>query len=211
MINLFIDTSSNRIVLAIVENNNVLSCINEKNDTTLSDRIFPLIMQLFTDANKNIKNISKIYVVNGPGSFTGIRVGVTIAKTIAWTLEIPVIPVSSLEVMATTKYDGDYLIPYIDARREFVFAGIYDMNLNIIVEDSHIRLSELIKKIPKNSKCSLVGYDEIKSPLSMIKPEIDLIRVIDKHKEDVGINPHTLIPNYLKLTEAEENLKKVIS
>lgn len=206
---LFIDTSSSHITLAIVDDNCILSYIDEINDVMLSERIFPLITKLFEDAKLNIKNISKIYVVNGPGSFTGVRIGVTIAKTVAWTLKLPVIPISSLEVIASTSCDGDYLIPYIDARRGYVFAGVYDSELKIIQEDSHTKLSTLISKLPKKAKCILVGYDEINSVLNKIKPSIDIIKVIAKHQDDLGITPHELIPNYLKLTEAEENLKKV--
>lgn len=208
MISLFIDTSSSQIILAIVDDSNILSYINEENDTTLSDRIFPLLEKSFNEAQIDFKMISTIYVVNGPGSFTGIRVGVTIAKTMAWALNIPIIPISSLEVIASTHYEGDYLIPYIDARRGFVFAGIYDNRLDVVEKDSHTKISALITKLPKKSKFTLVGYDEIVSSYDRIKPEVDVLKVINKHKDDPKVNPHTLLPNYLKLTEAEENLKK---
>lgn len=208
MRDLFIDTSSSHIILAIVDDKNMLSYVDEVNDIMLSERVFPLIIRLFEDAQLNIKDISKIYVVSGPGSFTGVRIGVTIAKTIAWTLKIPIIPLSSLEVISSTPYDGDYLIPYIDARRGNVFAGVYDSALNNTIQDAHTKISSLILKLPKGSTYALVGYDEIESVLNVIKPEIDILKVIAKHQDETGVNPHTLIPNYLKLTEAEENLKK---
>ncbi|NLL44527.1 MAG: tRNA (adenosine(37)-N6)-threonylcarbamoyltransferase complex dimerization subunit type 1 TsaB [Mollicutes bacterium] len=208
MISLFIDTSSKNIIVAVIKNKDILSLIMEANDNTLSERIFPLLIKAMNEANKDIKAIEKVYVVNGPGSFTGVRVGVTIAKTIAWSLNIPLIPISSLEVLASTQYDSDYLIPYIDARRGYVYAGIYDNNLNNIVEDQHIELSEIINKMPKKGKFCFVGYDKIETNLNIIDPQINLLRIINKHYNDVGVNPHTLVPNYLKLTEAEENLKK---
>lgn len=208
MISLFIDTSSKNIIVAVIKNKDILSLIMEANDNTLSERIFPLLIKAMNEANKDIKAIEKVYVVNGPGSFTGVRVGVTIAKIIAWSLNIPLIPISSLEVLASTQYDSDYLIPYIDARRGYVYAGIYDNNLNNIVEDQHIELSEIINKMPKKGKFCFVGYDKIETNLNIIDPQINLLRIINKHYNDVGVNPHTLVPNYLKLTEAEENLKK---
>jgi len=69
--------------------------------------------------------ITKIIVVNGPGSFTGIRIGVTIAKVYAWTLKIDITTITSLEAMAlSSKSNTTYKVPMIDARRGYVFAGI---------------------------------------------------------------------------------------
>ena len=87
-----------------------------------------------------IKNFTKIFVVNGPGSFTGIRVGLTVAKVMAYSLNIPVVPVSSLEVMASG-YDED-VISLIDARRGYVYAGGYDRNLDVIYKDNYVLFSE---------------------------------------------------------------------
>ena len=89
----------------------------------------------------------------------------------------------------------------IDARRGNVFAGIYDEDLNIIKKDSLISLEELTSKL--NEDYELISYDDIKNSL---KPNIDILKIIAKHKSDKGVNPHNLNPNYLKLTEAEENL-----
>ena len=72
-------------------------------------------------------------MVNGPGSFTGIRVGVSIDKVIAWGFNIPIIPVSSLELLATTNQEFKYSIPIIDARRGYVYAGVYDSENNNIL------------------------------------------------------------------------------
>lgn len=210
MTSLFIDTSSKKIIVAIIKNQEILSSIIEDNDTTLSERIFPLLIKVVNDADIVIKDIDKIYIVNGPGSFTGVRVGVTIAKTMAWSLNIPLIPISSLEVLASTKYDGKYLVPYIDARRGYVYGGVYDNDLNSVVSDQHIKLSDLITKIPKRGKANFVGYEPIETTIEIIEPQVDLIKVINKHQNDEGVNPHSLVPNYLKLTEAEEKLKKEV-
>ena len=75
MISLFIDTSSKNIIVAVIKNKDILSLIMEANDNTLSERIFPLLIKAMNEANKDIKAIEKVYVVNGPGSFTGVRVG----------------------------------------------------------------------------------------------------------------------------------------
>ena len=148
----------------------------------------------------NFQLFDKIFVVNGPGSFTGVRIGVTVAKTIAWALKIDLIPLSSLEFIASTQSDKKYLVPMIDARRGNVFAGIYDQELNNILPDELISYEQLSKKIDES-------YEQISYNLeNSIKPNGDIIKVINKHLSDKSVNPHSLKPNYLKLTEAEEKL-----
>ena len=91
----------------------------------------------------------------------------------------------------------------IDARRGNVFGAIYDNNLNNIKKDSLINKEELLKDIDDNYL--LVSYDAIDNS---IIPNQNLIKIINKHINDIGVNPHDLKPNYLKLTEAEENRLK---
>ena len=154
-------------------------------------------------SNITLNDLNKIFIVNGPGSFTGIRVGVTVAKTIAWALNKTIIPISSLELMATTNTEKKYIVPMIDARRGNVFSGIYDKNLKVIKKDSLINLNELKEKL--NDDYELVSYDEI---TGSVNPKIDILKIIYKHLNDNGVNPHSLNPNYLKLTEAEEKMER---
>lgn len=201
---LFIDTSSSNVIVAIVKDTNIVSCFNKKVDLDLSVNIIPIITRIFDESKMVANDIDTIFVVNGPGSFTGIRIGVTIAKTYAWSLKKKITPISSLEVMATTPFEGEYIIPVIDARRAYVYAGIYDSKLISKNQDEYVSLEELSKKVPKNSV--YVSYDDIN--IDHIKPKVDIIRLIQKHINDKEVNPHSLNPNYLKMTEAEENLCK---
>lgn len=194
---LFMDTSSFFINVAIVEDNKILHSHFEEIKKDMSSRIIPLIEDCFNNVNFNIDDIDKLFVVNGPGSFTGVRVGVTVAKTICWSLKKDLIPLSSLEVIASTPSNKKYNVGLIDARRGNVFAGIYDKELNNILSDCFISMSDLEKKIDDNYE--LIGINHL-----TIKP--DIIKVINKHINDESINPHLLKPNYLKLTEAEEKL-----
>ena len=171
----------------------------------MSSKILPIIDKGLKDLNLKLNDIDKIFVVNGPGSFTGIRVGVTVAKTIAWALKKDIISLSSLELMATTNTNKKYLVPMIDARRGNVFIGIYDKELNCIRKDKLINLTEFISDL--NDDYEFVSYDNIELP-TLIKPNIDVLKIINKHINDKGVNPHNLNPNYLKLTEAEENKLK---
>ena len=96
----------------------------------------------FDTCNISPIDLDKIFVVTGPGSFTGIRVGLTVVKVMAWTLKIPVVPISSLEVIASGT-PSDNNVALIDARRGYVFAGEYNKRLNNIDPDRYILLSEI--------------------------------------------------------------------
>lgn len=194
---LLIDTSSFFINVAIIQDDNVLFNYNEKIQKDMSSKIMPIIKKGFDSVSFEISDIDKIFVVNGPGSFTGLRVGVTVAKTIAWSLKIDLIPISSLEVIASTPSDKKYRVGIIDARRGNVFAGVYDKDLNIIKNDQFISYDKLKEELTDDYE--IFGLDD-----KNIKP--NLIKIIQKHITDQSINPHLLKPNYLKLTEAEEKL-----
>ena len=154
-----------------------------------------VIDEAFAKTNMKVNDIDKIFVVNGPGSFTGIRVGVTVAKIIGYCLNIPIIPLSELELLATTKTNTKYNIPLLDARRGYVYGAIYDQDLNVYFNEEYILLSQLEKEYPKD-------YTIIDG----VNMNVDLLKIIKKHEFDQPINPHSLKPNYLKKTEAEENL-----
>lgn len=199
MISLFIDTSISYPTIGIIKDNEVLFNFNEEIKSDMASRILPIIDEGIKKSNISLNSIDRIFVVNGPGSFTGIRIGVTIAKTIAWSLNKKIIPLSSLEYMATSETNKKYLIPMIDARRNNVFAGIYDSELNCVENDSLVDINKLLDN--KGNDYELVSYDNIKNS---IKPIPNVLKIINKHINDEGINPHELKPNYLKLTEAEE-------
>ncbi len=201
----FLDTSNSRLIVAIYKNKNKLAYYNEKCDNTLSSQIMPVIDRVFSEAKTSPWDIDKIFVVTGPGSFTGIRIGVTIAKTYAWTFATEIVPISSLEVMATTKFKGNYIVPIIDARRNFVYAGVYDKNLSLIKPDRYLPLNDLLNEL-NGKKVSFVTYDSIELESRVIEPDIQILPLLKKHLNDRPVNPHQINPNYLKLTEAEEKL-----
>ena len=203
---LFLDTSSTVITVALLEDLNLIKTIQEKNDHQLSARIFPLIDEIFTSVNWNINDIERIFVVNGPGSFTGIRIGVTIAKVLAWANNIPISTISELELLATTKHNQKYIASCIDARRDAVFAGIYDSSGNVL-NDQYITISELNNIIDEKKDIVAVSYDDLTLKCDVVKPQIDIKTIVEKHINDKCLNPHEVNPIYLKLTEAEEKHK----
>lgn len=190
---LVIDTCADKLIISIIQNMEMIYYYGEKSDTTLSKKANTVLAQAFEKTKLNIRDIDKIFVVNGPGSFTGIRVGVTIAKTIGYCLHIPVIPLNELELLATTPTSGNKMV-IIDARRGYVFGAMYDEDLNIIIPPQHIILEDL-KQMGENY--TIIDKEN---------EQIDLLRLIQKHEMDNPTPPHLLNPNYLKRTEAEENL-----
>ena len=205
MISLLIDTATSNLTVSIIKEQEILYKYQEKILSDMSSKLLPIIDTGLKELNLKLNDLDKIFVVNGPGSFTGIRVGVTVAKTIAWTLKKDIIPLSSLELMATTNTDKKYIVPMIDARRGNVFAGVYDKELNSIKSDKLVYLNEFINDLSYDYE--FISYDNIDIE-KIIKPNIDILKVINKHINDKGVNPHNLNPNYLKLTEAEENKLK---
>ena len=185
---LFIDTCSNCLIISTIINDKIDYFFIDKNNNDTSSKV----MKVLKDAVDDINTVDKIFVVNGPGSFTGIRVGVTIAKTIGFCLNIPIISLSELELLVSTNTDTKYNVSLIDARRGYVYAGIYDNNLNVYLKDQYILASDI--NYPDNYTI-IDNYDNI-----------DLLKIIKKHEFDNPINPHDLKPNYLKKTEAEEKL-----
>ena len=145
MISLLLDTSNFKLVVAVVDEdkNEVLSYYNEKLNSDLSVKVFEVIKQCIDNANIIPNDIDKIYSITGPGSFTGVRIGVTICKTFAWTLNKKVIPISSLELLASTNTNYELNVAMIDARRDCVYAGVYDNELNTVIEDRYISIEQL--------------------------------------------------------------------
>lgn len=202
MKSLFINTSSFFMSIAILEDNKVLYKKEEEILVDMASKIIPEIELSFENISFEIEEIDKIFVVNGPGSFTGVRVGVTVAKMIGWALKKDVIPLSSLELLATTSVSSENIVSAIDARRGYVFAGVYDKDLNVIMPDKYLLLNDLNTYLTNGT---MVSYDKIEGA---VMPKIDIAKIVEKHQNDVPINPHALKPNYLKLTEAEEKKKE---
>ena len=191
---LFINSATANLVVAILIDGKITYLYDNNDDKDTSSKIMPVIDEAFMVSKIAPNEIDKIFVVNGPGSFTGIRVGLTVAKVMGYSFNIPVIPISSLEFMCSG-FDYD-VMGLFDARRGYVYAGGYDKDLNSIYKDSYILFDDI------NSKFKYVSYD--KFDFEVLKPKFDLLKIIKKHEDDSLLNVHSINTNYLKLTEAEE-------
>lgn len=200
---LYIDTSSSYLYTGIVEDNYLISEVKEDLSLDLSKFALPRIASMFEKQKLSPTDIDKIMVVNGPGSFTGIRVGITIAKVYAWSLNIPIIPINSLEAMAVST-SAPIKVPLIDARRGYVYAAIYNDD-NIVLKPQHILLSDLMNHLKKLENYTLITNSEIglSSEKCGYSPDIEMI--VNKFCQRSSCNPHLVNPEYLKLTEAEES------
>jgi tRNA threonylcarbamoyl adenosine modification protein YeaZ len=200
---LVIDTCTNRIIVALADNSTIFSFCNEIIENQMSNIIMEKVEKCFEEADMRPSDVERILVAVGPGSYTGIRIGVTIAKTYAWALKREIIPISSLEVMISGYDDKKLLVPYIDARRNSCFGAIYDNKLNQVLKDQYISMDDLKNKLSGKDYIFVSDNDLVESK----EPKIDIIKLINKHSNDACVNPHSLNPVYLKKTEAEENLK----
>ena len=203
MINLFVDTSYKSLFLALLKDETIIDKIQIMSEFNFSETMIPMLNDLLKKNNISVKDIDKIFVVVGPGSFTGIRIGLTACKVLSYVLNIPIVPISSLQFMATTKVDTKYIIPIIDARHNMVFGGVYDNNCNPIILDRYCPLKELTEQFSGNF--TIVTFDENVVD-KYILPNYDVEKLIKLHLNDSGENCHSIKPNYLKKTEAEEKM-----
>ena len=202
---LYIDTSSSFLYSAIVEDDKLISSVNEEYGQSLSEVALPKKEEMCEKNNLSTKDVDKIIVVDGPGSFTGIRIGITIAKVYAWSLNIPITTISSLEAMSVSTKDDKIHIPMLNARRGYVYTAIYDHDI-IIHKPEHIKYEEIEKEINTLSNYEIISNDEFDWELGK-KPYVpDFVLIVNKFKDKEPINPHAVNPEYLKLTEAEEKL-----
>lgn len=202
---LYVDTSSSYLYAGIVEDDKLLCEVKKEFGTSLSEEALPEIVSLFTKTNLNAKDIDKIIVVNGPGSFTGIRIGITIAKVYAWSLNIPITTISSLEAMMLSSKENKVKVPMIDARRRYVFGAIYDGNNNVVLKPQHIKMDDINVELEKLSDYTIITKDELEEYEHKEEYNPDILKIVTYFKDKEPINPHGVNPDYLKLTEAEES------
>ena len=202
---LYIDTSSSYLYAGISEDEKLLCEVKKEFGHSLSEEALPEIVSMFTEKNLTAKDIDKIIVVDGPGSFTGIRIGITIAKVYAWSLNIPITTITSLEAMMLSSNENKVRVPMIDARRKYVFSAIYDENNRQILKPQHIKIDDLKQELEKLTDYVVITNDDIEDFENIESYDPDIIKIINYYKDKEAINPHAVNPDYLKLTEAEES------
>ncbi|MCR6105366.1 tRNA (adenosine(37)-N6)-threonylcarbamoyltransferase complex dimerization subunit type 1 TsaB [Salipaludibacillus agaradhaerens] len=123
---LAIDTATYVMGVALMRDGEPLGEIVTHQKKNHSIRLMPAIQTLFKETEMSPEDLDRIVVSQGPGSYTGVRIGVTTAKTLAWALNIPIVGVSSMAMLAGNgRYFNGLISPFFDARRGQVFTGLY--------------------------------------------------------------------------------------
>lgn len=221
---LAIDTSTDILSVAIMKENNIVAETMTQVRKDHSSRLMPTVVQLMNDVQLTPDQVQKMIVGNGPGSYTGTRIGVTMAKTFAWSLNIPIYTESSLRNIAKNdRTEGVYICSFIDARRGHVFAGMYkwqDDTLQTVQEDRHVAMESLLAKLAEKERhivflsphieafqkkivSTLGNKAQFDDPLAHIPRAAHMLHV-DHEKDATPV--HLVAPNYIRLTEAEANL-----
>lgn len=177
MISLLLDSSSNRLSVALAKGQKVIASYDEKAFQTQSELLVAKINELLLETNIKPQAINNIVVAYGPGSFTGVRIAVNVAKIWAYALKINLYKVSSLYVY---KNDLKPTICVLDARNNRSFAGIYSQN-EVILEDKILTNDDVIHYVneqgyalggeTKHLGISAVSYDRFANMLQAIKEE----------------------------------------
>lgn len=201
---LYIDTSSSYLYAGIVEDEKLLCETKKEFAQSLSEEAMPEISKLFKKINMKPSEIEKIIVVDGPGSFTGIRIGITIAKVYAWSLNIPITTISALEAMSISTNTKKIRVPMINARRGYVFAAAYGENEETIIKPKHQKMTDLFGQL-EDKEYLIITNDEFEIDKEITYYNPDILKIVNYFKYKESINPHAVNPEYLKLTEAEES------
>ena len=208
------DTSSRALSLAILEDKQVLAetIINIKKNHSIT--LMPAIDFVMASLDWTPKDLDRIVVAEGPGSYTGLRIAVATAKTLAHTLNIELVGMSSLLALVPRQQEG-LLVPLMDARRNNVYAGFYE-NAKPVMPEAHLSFAEVLEQVKDAEQVTFVG--EVGSFVEQIQehlPQADYQETLpnaanlalwswDKEADSL----HDFVPNYLKRVEAEENWLK---
>ena len=124
---LAIDTSSYNAAVAILENQNTIIELNNNDEKTHSQKLMPMIDEAFKKSNLSLDDINLISCCVGPGSFTGVRIGIATAKAFADSKNIPTVGVSSLEALAYNLNQDGLICSLINANNDNVYAGLFEI------------------------------------------------------------------------------------
>jgi tRNA threonylcarbamoyladenosine biosynthesis protein TsaB len=218
---LAIDTSNLTLGVALIKDGKVIAEHISHLKKNHSVRAMPAIDELLKECGLKPSDLTQIAVAKGPGSYTGVRIGVTIAKTLAWSLNIPIKTVSSLEVLAANgRFFQGLICPLFDARRGQVYTGLYqyrDGKLHGLEEDQNILLEDWLKKAESHGSASpfhrkrhrdsqemieqILGEQAVIAGPALQLPRPSELALIGELKEDEPV--HSIVPNYIRLAEAE--------
>ena len=225
-----IDSSAKSASAAITDGDKVLGCFYTNTGLTHSQTLMPMIESLLKYSNTSLDDIDLIAVNKGPGSFTGVRIGVAAAKGLADVREIPVYGASTLESMAYNLIDTDCVACCVmDARCIQVYNALFDITggrITRLSSDSADSIEKVTDELKKYKKIKFFVGDGAEICYNKLNGDSD-IRIAapsDRFQSAVGVcfcamnAPHDqfidsalLVPEYLRLPQAERELNKKLS
>lgn len=225
-----IDSSAKSASAAITDGDKVLGCFYTNTGLTHSQTLMPMIESLLKYSNVSLDDIDLIAVNKGPGSFTGVRIGVAAAKGLADVKKIPVYGASTLESMAYNLIDTDCVACCVmDARCNQVYNALFDITggrITRLSSDSADSIEKVTDELKKYKKIKFFVGDGAEICYNKLNGDSD-IRIAapsDRFQSAVGvcfcamnashdqyIDSALLVPEYLRLPQAERELNKKLS
>ena len=203
MITLFIDTSNQDVSIALLKDGKIINKITKSIPNEHSKYAVSYIDEVLKKSEITPKEVQSIMVVNGPGSFTGVRIGLTIAKVYALLNDIKVTLISSLKCLAIGNNKNKYILSLINARNDNYYIGFYDNNYNDVVNEHFGNIEEVNDIINKYNDVLVVSNNSDNDNVKVIN-ELDIESIYNYYKDKVKVNPHMVLPNYLKLPQVLE-------
>lgn len=209
---LAIDTTSKICSVALLEDDKIIDEINLDSGLTHSENLMPLVKDILEKNQIELKEINLIGVDVGPGSFTGIRIGVASVKAMAEVWNIPVASVTSLETLARNVETTNPIVSLIDARNNQVYMGVFDNQYNKIEEYLADDINIAIEKIKKYETINVVGDGSVLHKEFLIQniKNIEFSEINEQYASCVGKmsykkslendlkNADTVVPIYLR-------------
>lgn len=189
MYTLFISTFDKIITIGLLKNGEVITELKKESSRNHSVYTMPMIDEILKTNNLLPSYLNEIIVVNGPGSFTGVRIGVTIAKTLAYTLNIPIKTITSLKAYAVSSdKKTNKLVTIEDLKGKYI--GYFDASNNLLNEYTYLKNDEY-KEYIKDKEQYLINNNIF-----------DLNKIYKALKTEDNINPHIVNPIYIKGIDA---------
>ena len=219
---LSIDTSSNICAVAVLEDNILLKEYSQNNGLTHSETLMPIIQNTLDDLDLNLSDIDLIVCDKGPGSFTGIRIGVATVKAFSDSLNIPTIGISSLEALTYNVESDGIICSLIDARNDNVYVGIFDNNHILKQEFSTENILTLLAELKDFGQVTFVGDGAINNKDKILEflPDSSFIENNYLSAYNLGLaglnhfqneDFQDVLPLYLRKPQAERMLENKLT
>jgi tRNA threonylcarbamoyladenosine biosynthesis protein TsaB len=221
---LSIETSTSICSVAIHEQGELLALAEIKEPGAHAEKLLLLVDEVFEKAGLSFADLDAVAVSQGPGSYTGLRIGVSTAKGIAYALEVPLIGINTLQAMAASQSvaPGDYVVAVLDARRKEVYTQTFgDSQKELSPIEALILEEGVFASILEKGRVYFVGdgvekvKEEVKSANALFVADwaISLsaknmgVLASEKHARQEWEDLAYFVPNYLKEFKALQSTK----